>query len=370
MAAIEGWPRTTRAHTHAHVLEIVARQRSLNFPPGTKWSYSNSGYNLAAIIVSRVSGLSFADFTRTRIFAPLGMTRTSWRDDYRRIVKDRAIAYAPAGTGFVIDMPFENVHGNGGLLTTVGDLLRWAQNFSTPVVGDASFVKEAQEPGRFNDGRPHNYAMGLRIAPYRGVSEVGHSGATAGYTAYLADYPDRRVTVAVLCNASNANATQYAHAVADIYLGLKPAEASKPTAPSLQGIYRREDTGEPLSLPPAGSPSRAELAPDGSVTLTDQPGNVFRYTKVPAADVAPRPLADYAGQYSSDEADVSMTVAVDQDALVLKRQPDTVIRLTPLYADAFRGAPGFLRFTRDAASRITGFTLTQDRVWLLKFTRH
>ena len=167
VAAIAGWPRTTRVHTHAHVLDIVSRQRALNFPSGTRYSYSNTGYNLAAIIVSRVSGQPFAEFTRARIFVPLGMTRTSWRDDYTRIVKDRAIAYSDESGGFSTEMPFENVHGNGGLLTTVGDLLRWTRNFSQPIVGDAAFVKEEQEPGRFNDSRQHNYALGLIVGLYR-----------------------------------------------------------------------------------------------------------------------------------------------------------------------------------------------------------
>src|SRR5688572_30059862 len=85
VAAIAGWPRGRRAHTHAHVLDIASRQTALNFAPGTNWSYSNTGYNLSAIIVARVSGQSFADFSRDRIFMPLGMTRTSWRDDYTRI---------------------------------------------------------------------------------------------------------------------------------------------------------------------------------------------------------------------------------------------------------------------------------------------
>ena len=89
---LTGWPRGTRVHTHAHVLDVVSRQRALNFPSGTRWSYSNTGYNLAAVLIAGVSGQSFADFTRDRIFQPLGMTRTSWRDDHTRIVKDRAIA--------------------------------------------------------------------------------------------------------------------------------------------------------------------------------------------------------------------------------------------------------------------------------------
>src|SRR5215218_4339574 len=118
LASIAGWPRGTRAHTHGHVLDIVSRQKALNFTPGTNWSYSNTGFNLAAMIVSRVSGQPFAQFSRERIFEPLGMTHTSWRDDYTRIVKHRAIAYESLADGYHEDMPFENVHGNGGLLTT------------------------------------------------------------------------------------------------------------------------------------------------------------------------------------------------------------------------------------------------------------
>src|SRR5262249_40566083 len=143
-----------------------SRQRSLNFSPGERWSYSNTGFNLAAIVVSRVSGMSFADFTRERLFKPLGMADTSWRDDYTRIVKRRAIAYREQNGVFRTDMPFENVHGNGGLLTTVGDLLKWNENFEKPVVGDAAFVQLQQERGTFNDGRAHGYAFGLFVGTH------------------------------------------------------------------------------------------------------------------------------------------------------------------------------------------------------------
>ncbi len=402
VADIAGWRRTTRVHTHAHVLDIVSRQRALNFEPGTRWSYSNTGYNLAAILVARVSGQSFADFTKSRIFDPLDMTRTSWRDDYRRIVKGRAIAYASSGGGFISDMPFENVHGNGGLLTTVDDLLRWTRNFRTLRVGSAAFVKEAQTPGQFNDGRPHDYALGLRLAEHRGVREIGHSGATAGYRAYLADYPQQRVSVAVLCNTGSANAEESAHAVADIYLDLKVPPDTAANAQSVNGnprtspdvppagVYRRTDTGEPIvvsrddgalridSTAPliARSATRYvrsngttfDFSADG-VAVTDRFGTVLTYARVPAADVSPRPLRDYLGAYRSDEAEAVLTAAVDGNTLVLQRRPDSVIRLTPVYADGFRSAMGFIRFHRNAEGNVTALSVTQDRVWDLRFTK-
>ena len=268
-----------------------------------------------------------------------------------------------------MDMPFENVHGNGGLLTTVEDLLRWTRNFSSPRVGDAAFVETARTPGRFSDSRPHEYAMGLRIGTYRGVKEIAHSGATAGYRAYLVDYPERKVAVAVLCNAANANPTQYAQAVADAYLGLPAGTtAAKPAPrPMPEGIYRNELTGEPLTQGQLNGAARVDASRPGQLTLFDRFDSVDRFIAV--SDVAPKRTADYPGTYASDEAEVVMTVVAEGEGVVLKRRPDAVMPLTPIYADAFRSAAGFVRFTRDASGRVHGFTITQDRVWSMPFVK-
>ena len=335
LEGVAGWPRGSRVYTHAHVLEIVSRQRALNFTPGSHYSYSNSNYNLAAIIVSRVSGKSFADFSRDRIFQPLGMTRTSWRDDYTRVVRDRAIAYDAAPGGFRQDMPFENVHGNGGLLTTVGDLLKWNENFETPKVGDAAFVAEQQKLTPFTTGTMQAYALGLMVGSYKGLREVSHSGSTAGYRALLTRFPEPRVSVAVLCNAGSANAGGDAHAVADLYLGDR-VNANAPRPPAVA------ETRGPL----AGFTRDASFAPT-------------------AAD-----LAAYAGTYSSEEVETTLVVEVRNGALVALRRPDSVIRLTPHSRDRFDAGAGLGLVTfhrRDG--RVTELGLTQDRVWDLRFPR-
>lgn len=324
--SIAGWPRTTRVYTHAHVLDIVSRQKALNFTPGTRYSYSNTGYNLAAVVVERLSGKSFAEFTRERLFTPLGMTHTSWRDDFRRVVKHRAIAYRAVPGGYEQEMPFENVHGNGGLLTTAGDLLRWNQNFDHPIVGDAAFVQRQQEPGAFNDGRAGSYALGLIVGRYKGVREVGHSGSTAGYRAHLVRYPDQHVSVAVLCNASNGTASQYARAVSDLYLG---SAIQKGTT----------DTPAPRELP----------------------ARTFHPT---AAQ-----LAAFAGTYTSDEAEATFTISVEGDALVLRRRPNTKIVLAPTTEDAFSAVSlGTIRFQRNAGY-VTELSVSEDRVFDLRFRR-
>ena len=399
VAGIAGWPRTSRAHTHAHVLDILSRQRALNFPSGTRYSYSNSGYNLAAMIVARVSGKPFADFTRERIFQPLGMTRTSWRDDYRHIVKHRAIAYSEEKEGYRTLMPFENVHGNGGLLTTVGDLLTWNHNFASHVVGDRAFADEQATPGKFNDGRVHQYALGLMVGPYKGVRQVAHSGSTAGYQAYLTRYPDQQVSVAVLCNANSAQPTEYARAVADIYLADRITSPVPPKAThaltasetdAVVGLYRDTLTGEPLTLIRSADGIRIERGATlvaqsasrfltatgltwefagGRARATDAFGTVDTYERVKPAQPTAAQLQELAGTYVSDDAETTMAVAIDGGALVLKRRPDTTIRLTPIYPDAFSGQQfGTVIFRRDGG-RVTAFSVVQDRVWDLRFTR-
>jgi CubicO group peptidase (beta-lactamase class C family) len=374
--SIAGWPRTSRVYTHAHVLDIVSRQQSLNFTPGTQWSYSNTGFNLAAIIVSRVSGKSFADFTRERIFTPRGMTHTSWRDDYTRIVKGRAIAYAERDGALHTEMPFENVYGNGGLLTTAGDLLKWNENFASPIVGDAAFVEEEQNPGKFNDGRPHLYAFGLYVRNYRGVREVSHSGSTAGYRAFLARYPDRHTSVAVLCNVASANATQLAHQVADIYVkDLKAASDTAPTAAQLSaaaGLYRSMLTGATVAIGegPSALASRTWAFAGGTAKATDEHGQVETYERVQRAAPTPQALNAYAGTYESDEAETVLTAIVDHGVLVLKRRPDAMLQLTPLYADAFSHPQlGTVIFRRDGAGQVNALSVVQERVWDLRFKK-
>jgi CubicO group peptidase (beta-lactamase class C family) len=400
VASIAGWPRTTRVHTHAHVLDIAGRQSALNFAPGTRWSYSNTGYNLAAIIVSRVSGMPFAEFTRERIFQPIGMTRTSWRDDHTRIVKGRAVAYSERPDGFHIGMPFENVHGNGGLLTTVSDLLRWNEHFVSPAIADAAFIAEQQRPGRFGDGRAHNYALGLFIGSYKGLPEVSHGGATAAYRAFLTRYPEQHVSVAVLCNASSATAPQYAHAVADLHLAdqlkVAPPPSSKYTLTTadleaLEGTYRNTETGvifklvrDQNNLRVEGGPALVAMsssrfvAPNGPTLdidsrgtgrITDPVGTVDNFERVKPDIPDVEQLRELVGLYLSNEAEASITVALEGTSLVLKRRPDAVVKLTPLYGDTFSSQIGTVIFRRDSAGRPIAFSVVQERVWDLRFTR-
>lgn len=396
---VAGWPRGSRVYTHAHVLDIIARQTALNFEPGTRWSYSNSGYNLAVILVSRVAGEPFAEFTRKRIFEPLGMTRTSWRDDFTRIVKGRAVAYAASDAGYKTDMPFENVHGNGGLLTTVGDLLRWNRNFTVPRVGDAALLEQTQTSGRLSNGKEHGYGFGLAIGRYKGLREHRHSGTTASYRAYLSRFPDADVSVALLCNAGDSVPRKTLHEVADLYLAdaLKPdPEPAAVDIPdkdldALAGLYRNIERGDVIRIARDGHALRLgddtplvalsrtrftdrdgtfiEYVGHGQVTLDEGSGVITTFDRATPVQPTEAQLAPLVGSYTSDDAEVSLRVELRDGLLEIRRRPDAVFRMSPIYQDAFESDLGTIIFRRDDGGRAIAFSVVQGRVWDLRFTR-
>lgn len=400
---VAGWPRTTRVYTHDHVVDIVSRQKALNYPPGTDFSYTNTGYNLAAILVSRVTGKSFADYTREALFEPLGMTRTSWRDDYTRIVRDRAIAYTVSESGVNMNMPFENIHGNGGLLTTVGDLLKWHENMVHGRVGGRAFVDTQLTKGRLANGEEIVYSLGaMYITKWRGIPEVSHSGGTAGYRSWLARYPTERLSVAVLCNASDAPAWVLGRQVADLFLGVKaappasPAPVSEAALEGIQGLYCNRRTHEALSidfvdkqlrvagmghliplsadtLQAATGSARLEIVRDAAGTVRGTRAlvsdEVRDFDRVERARPSPANLEALVGTYTSDEAEVSLVVAIEAGRLVIRRRPNTTIPLTPTYADGFAGSIGHVRFLRDATGKVTHLSIGRDRLWDLRFAK-
>src|SRR5215216_5023200 len=154
LLGIEGRGPGSQVHSALTTLDLVSRQKMLNFPQGSRYLYSNTGYALAGLIVQRVSGKTLDAFMQERLFRPLGMTHTQWRDDFTEVVPNRATAYSgSAARGFHTDMPFTNMIGNGGLLSTMSDLWRWNENLDRPTVGGKAYVDAMQTQMRLNNGR-------------------------------------------------------------------------------------------------------------------------------------------------------------------------------------------------------------------------
>jgi len=387
VASMEGWPRGLRAATNAHALEITARQRGLNFQPGERYLYSNTGYSLLTIIVQQVSGQSLADYTRDHIFTPLGMSHTSWRNDFTAVVPGRSNAYSPRADGFHLDMPFEDTYGHGGLLTTVGDMLTWNAALDANRLGVSQDMLVA---GGLNDGTRINYGGGLRFQTHHGYTEIAHAGATAGYRAWLGRYPDQKVSVAVLCNTTDVTTLTLGRQVADLYLpAVAPEPAYTPVADPPVGLYVETTTGAPLVLTGEGGaltadggrlqpvgPGRWRLGEDelvfraggGFDRLTTDGQRVFYRTQSPSTLTA-ADMSDYQGVYVSDEAQGRWRIATSGQGLTVAIGVWPARALTPSYGEVFSGADGTVSFERDLTGKVVALSVNNGRAMHLRFAR-
>ncbi|MBM4186151.1 MAG: beta-lactamase family protein [Gemmatimonadetes bacterium] len=403
LVGLAGRPAGTVLFSMDQVKRIVYRQRELNFAPNSRYLYSNSGYLLLADVVERISGKSLAEYSRDVFFGPLGMSETQWRNDWNRVVRNRATAYEPTKDGWQVQMPFMSVYGAGGLLTTVGDLLRWNDELSNPSLTGRPWVENLERPGRLDSGRVLEYALGLVVGSYRGEREVSHTGATGGYRTYLGRLPGRAISIAVLCNYATADPERLAHQVFDLFLGPEPTKdvaAATTTAVDptpYTGTWRDPEAEQILTI--TGHEGRLRLAigsgfalvPAGPNRFTGPSGLELRFdlvdgratrlvTRSVDADSAiylrvdpPRTtaveLARYPGSYYSDELDVVYRLTQRDTTLLLTIANGPEQALVRHATDLFAAPGGLgLRFTRQG-TRTTGFTLFAGRVRNLRFTR-
>jgi len=399
LVAAQGWPRGTRRHTQTELFDVVTRQRALNYPVGDYYSYTNSGFGLLFTIVERVSGKTFQAFSQERIFGPLGMTHTRWRDDFTALVSARAQAYAPTPDGWHLNMPFEDVVGPGGLLTTVGDLLRWNEALTNKTLG-AAVVDSMSHRMRLTNGREIQYALGLVFTTYRGIPEISHSGSTAGYRTYLARYPERgNLSIAVMCNAADANAGAYAHAIVDALVTDFPPPPSPDTTvvdsttfARFVGVYRSTRTSGPLVVTQRMR-ERFRALPDGSfwsgrggirwlfdvgrdgtptgIRVLQSDGDTLAYAFAGRELWKPTPaqLAEFAGRYHSEELGVTYDIVAANDTLTVRVRPGRTFGLAPAYVDGFEMPGGAVWFTRDRRARVTAMHVGEGRMWDLVMLR-
>lgn len=366
IVGLAGWPRTTRVFTQNDFLGVVAKQKALNFEPGAESSYSNTGYNLLTEIVQRVSGQSLADFSQEAFFRPLGMKHSQWRDNFRRIVPGRAQAYEWTGKAYQQEMPFENTYGNGGLLTTVGDLLIWNRALDSGAVGKL-VTRKLSERSTLRDGRTLTYGRGLFNFSFQGVSEIAHSGSTAGYRAWLGRYPAQKLSIAMLCNASNAPTTLGRQVAAKFLPMFTPPPSVEKT---LDGLFVSQATGAPLELEEYRSTESRVISKD-RIELVGRDGNITVYLRTPAVAAASVELTQFPGSYASDEVGAVYLVSAGTDGLIwrIRDRPDFRQVLTPVYRDAFQGDNAIIRFTRDTTGHVTGLTVGVERARSVAFSR-
>lgn len=212
--------------------ELLAEYKSkpLDFAPGEKFSYSNSGYHLLGLIIENAAGKSYADFLQENIFTPLGLKHTGY-DNSRSLIKQRAAGYIRDGDGFVnaayLDMLIP--YAAGSLYSSTEDLLAWDQALYTNKLLTQKSKEEMFTP--FKSG----YAYGWGIGKQFEHTSISHGGAIYGFSSQIARFPDDRVTVVVLSNVQGASTGKVAGSLAAIVFGAKydmPVEHKAINVPS------------------------------------------------------------------------------------------------------------------------------------------
>jgi len=421
LLGLAGWRYSLDLITDDDVMSVLTSQKELNFKPGEKHVYCNTGYTLLAIIVKRVSGMSFRQFTTKNVFEPLGMSRTFFRDDHAEIVKNNAYGYESENDGpFRLGLTNFDTAGATSLHTTVEDLVLWDENFYHPRVGGPSLRDQMLQRGKLNNGETLDYAFGLVVGKYKGLPTVDHGGADAGYRSDMTRFPDQHFSVAVLCNYSETNPSSLARSVADIYLA-KDMKAPEPsaavTAPAagislteeqlsgLQGLYWNREDDQFLKTYLKDGKLRVSLGPDDDYALKPVGETVFHIADTPWGDEAnfrfepsagdkprrllqsfgegkPDPfesvpssastaaeLAGYQGSYVSEEIEPIYRMVVQNRKLMLMRLKHKPSQLEPRVLDVFSAEIGTIRFTRDSSHRVSGFVLNSGRIRNFRFTR-
>jgi CubicO group peptidase (beta-lactamase class C family) len=413
LLTMAGW-RMDDVITKDHILKIVGRQKELNFNPGEEYLYCNTGFTLLAEVVARVSGKTFAEFTKAKIFDPLQMSSTLFYDDNEKIVKNRAYSYQSNSTGYKkSNLNYENV-GATSLFTTAEDLSKWALNFSSLKVGNQAIITKMNTPAVLNNGKTFGYAMGQSVGKYRGLNEIQHGGADAGYRSFLARFPDQKLEIIALSNYASNDIGKIAHKIADIYLEGKFEKPPVPektdvvksvfVAPDLLKSYVGDYDLQPgmiLSVTESNGQLSAQATAQQAFQLVavsntvfevasvgakitflssgtgkidtlqlNQGGAVIKAPRIKTANTPVNILTDFEGRFYSDELAAEYRFIMIKEKLTITHNRLNDIKLDSGNAkDIFFGELGEITFVRDANNAITGFKITSGRVrnlWVRK----
>lgn len=384
-------------------LRLLAAQTALNFSPGAEYEYTNADYLLLGLIVERVTGQTLASYAEERIFGPLHMTNTQFHGQFAKL-HGRAAGYTARGSGFrKIGAP-QLMAGDGGLYTSIEDLLRWDTNFSTGELGGPNFLAFMAARGRLRSGEDLPYASGLIVGRFAGLQAVSHPGELAGYRSEMIRFPAHRLTVAALCNRNDRDSPVMARAVASVFLQDKlrlargASDINYPNSgfPELDGVWESKQ----------GWLMRAWSAVDGlwvdagegeyklypfnqHQLFTDTGTNRLMLTKVSKDEIvvswdrfpktiyrrleAALPTSEeatlFTGDYTNGEAGARYRIVLDSGRLWIAGAAAWNVLLEPVGGDRFLAGSWSLRFQRTADGRVTGLQLHCARLWNLEFVK-
>ncbi|MBL7856438.1 MAG: serine hydrolase [Cyclobacteriaceae bacterium] len=414
LLALAGW-RLDDVITRNQVLRLISHQTELNDKPGDEFNYCNTGYTLAAEIVSRVTGKSFADWTAENIFKPLEMANTLFYDDHEKIVANRAYSFQVTNSEIKKSVLSYANAGATSLFTTAEDLLKWSDNFLTMKVGNAKVMKMMEERGILNKGDTLSYAFGQDGGFYKGVMAFAHGGSDAGYRSFLIRFPEQKISIAVLSNLGSFDPGRLAYKIADIYLKgslkeePKKEEVAKPNVqvnPEILKTYCGQYELQPgfvvtvrmegenlvvqlVGQPPfpmnAKSETEFEVSQfDGQMAFTKNTnnevnefvlttgGNVMKAPRLKEFDPKSITLSDYTGVFYSPELETRYTVVLEGDKLKATHIRNEPCEIHPVADGIFNADAwymGRIEFIKNPQGVVTGMKVSSGRVKNVKFDK-
>lgn len=396
-----------------NVLELVANQKNLNLKPGERNDLSNSNYVLLANVVEKASGKSMALYAKEKLLDPLNMVHTFFRDNPNKVIKNQARAYHQEGKEYHLH-EFSNhaVIGDGGLQSSLEDLVVWTQNLSTGVVGGKELVSKLVMPGKLNSGVQTNYAGGVFLQNHydiEGLPSARHSGEWAGFRSLHYRFLNSDVTFIILSNNASTNVWRLLdlltpHFVAGEIAKAQESASSNNNPPpkevnlsiaqkeNFQGSYYNTINGNIRSIevnngtilykrtPNApGTPlvpkSETELffqvAPHIQLSYGSKNFNDMILT-INNRDPAPfqryeehvhskEELMTFENSYYNEDCKVVYQILADENGLKIMIDGEELVSLTSMTRDMFRDEHfGYITFHRDSSGKIRSFSRTDN----------
>lgn len=323
------------------VYQLIRRQKQLNFQPGEQHLYSNSCYFLLYRIIEKVSGTTLREYADENIFRPLGMKNSFFHDDYRRLIKNRAMGYYPSPEyGFLNMISRFDLVGSGGMFTCVEDFLPWDRNFYSNKLGkkDQSLIDRMIQSGKLNSGEEIGYGFALVPGTYRGLDIVEHSGSLGGYRTHYLRFPEQKFSVVILSNLSSFDTSEKTRETADIYL-VEDFREPKDNKPEMEKLSLENEA--------AGDPGSRSLP----IALTENEQK------------------EYSGDYYSEELDCVYKILAREKNLSIKVRYNPEIKVKKAGIDRFEGPPLEISFKRDRSGRVVSFSADSEGVKNVIFTK-
>ncbi|MGN6178393.1 MAG: serine hydrolase domain-containing protein, partial [Mucilaginibacter sp.] len=390
------------------ILKMVENQRSLDFPPGSLFSYSNTNYNLLAEIVAQVSGVSFRRYTDSVVFRPLGMTHSNFRDNADEVFPQLANSYYYDHGRYLGIANVLTAYGSSSLFTSLDDLIKWMIHFDRAfTVHDPDYLRMIQQ-AKTTTGDSVNYGYGVEVRSQPGLPVISHGGSWAGYRTETMYFPRQHISFVVLSNGSDDHLIdRTCGALQQLFFAKELAAIDKLNIVTKNDHkvplpVMRMDTGtynwrpgkvtialknDTLTFQFTGEPAYPLHAVNDSVFTISQPGVFLTFRKGPDGKVNTfsyrsrdgkrdtpykKPGASdyesYAGSYISTEFKAVYTVTQSSGELFIHHARRGDFKLTCDEPDIFTSGMGVLYFVR-TGNKVTGFLLSGTKVRNVQFSR-